>query len=61
MLVLYPCRVLEGVYAEAREDLRRVSRMQPGEARRWAHEHHPLNLLSLQYFCADTLVCTPNV
>ncbi|KAK9902824.1 hypothetical protein WJX75_007429 [Coccomyxa subellipsoidea] len=29
-------RVLEGVYAEAREDLRRVSRMQPGEARRSA-------------------------
>lgn len=47
MLVLYPCRVLEGVYAEAREDLRRVSRMQPGEARRWALRHQHLVLLSL--------------
>lgn len=61
MLVLYPCRVLEGVYAEAREDLRRVSRMQPGEARRWALRHQHLVLLSLHYFCADTPICTPSV
>ncbi|EIE19843.1 hypothetical protein COCSUDRAFT_58080 [Coccomyxa subellipsoidea C-169] len=40
-------RVLEGVYAEAREDLRKVSRMRPGDDRRRAvralrSRYHPV-------------------